>query len=761
MSRPRSATRAFRGPRLWLFRILAVGLVPLAFLCLEAALRLLGVGASTDFLIPGEDGQLRSNPRFSERFFPRTLARPPVPFTLESPKPADVVRLFVVGGSAARGTPEPAFGVSRVLEALLELSYPDRRFEVVNAAITAINSHVALPIVEDVVDRGEADLILVYLGNNEVVGPFGAASVLGDFSPSRGAIRLGLTLRQSRGVQLLDHWLKPEPPRDGWRGMEMFLGQTVAAEDPRLGAVYSHFADNLEAMARAAARRETPLIFSTVAVNLRHQAPFASLPAADAGFAETLERGRQELARGDAAGAVEVAESLLPQYAARADVHFLHGSALAALGQVDGARAHLERARDLDALRFRADTGINDRLRAAAEATEVPLVDAAEAFSESLAGRRFFLEHVHLRFEGNLALARLFAAATAETLGLGAPSTAAVTAPAVARHLALTPEDALAIEEDMLELVRRPPFAESLDALTARHAHIERLRRLASTPQARQQVEAIYAARLGRQPDDLTSRRRRAEIFERWGETARALEDRRRLAEDRPDLLPLRRAYAIALSKAGQNEAAVQQIEDAMEDRGLGARIRAELAVDLGGLHEAAGRLGDAAHHYRRAQELDPASPLPPFNLAMLAAQRGQLNRAVEGFEGVTREHPSFAPAWQNLGVAFEKKGNVEAAERSFRAEMDARPDAAGGAHRLGRLLLARGHVEGAAEAFTEAIRRQIDHAPSYFRLADLQLAAGRAAEAAELYRIGLRFRPRDARARQGLARAEAGADGG
>ncbi|MEO1084712.1 MAG: hypothetical protein AAFY88_10770, partial [Acidobacteriota bacterium] len=305
-----------RGPRLWLFRALAVGLVPLAFACLELALRLLGVGAATGFLIPGDGETLRSNPRFSERFFPRSLARPPVPFTLADPKPTETLRIFVVGGSAARGTPEPAFGMARVLESVLELRYPDRRFEVVNAAITAINSHVALPIVEDVVRRGDADLVLLYLGNNEVVGPWGAAAVLGDFSPSRRAIRLGVELRRLRGVQLIDRWLKPPPPRDGWRGMEMFLGQRVALDDPRLDAVYSHFAANLDAMAAAARRAEVPIVFSTVAVNLRHQAPFAAVDVAEpALLEEALERGHGlihggVLGRktfGDGEGAVRVA----------------------------------------------------------------------------------------------------------------------------------------------------------------------------------------------------------------------------------------------------------------------------------------------------------------------------------------------------------------------------------------------------------------------------------------------------------------------
>jgi hypothetical protein len=55
---------------------------------------------------------------------------------------------------------------------------------VVNAAVTAINSHVVRPIVHDLTRR-EADLFIVYTGNNEVVGPFGAGTVFSPLSSNR------------------------------------------------------------------------------------------------------------------------------------------------------------------------------------------------------------------------------------------------------------------------------------------------------------------------------------------------------------------------------------------------------------------------------------------------------------------------------------------------------------------------------------------------------------------------------------------------
>ena len=64
-----------------------------------------------------------------------------------------------------------------MLQSMLELRYPGTRFEVVNGAMAGINSNVILPIARDCAGAG-GDIWVIYMGNNEVVGPFGAARSL-------------------------------------------------------------------------------------------------------------------------------------------------------------------------------------------------------------------------------------------------------------------------------------------------------------------------------------------------------------------------------------------------------------------------------------------------------------------------------------------------------------------------------------------------------------------------------------------------------
>src|SRR5262249_59382118 len=99
---------------------------------------------------------------------------------------------------------------------------------------------------------------------------------------------------------------------------------------------------------------------------------------------------------------------------AYAELPYRLGRCHLALGDNVQARQQFARARDLDVLRFRTDTSINEIVRevAAAGATNgVRLADAEREFARSCPGEapgeELFLEHVHMNFNGNWLLARV------------------------------------------------------------------------------------------------------------------------------------------------------------------------------------------------------------------------------------------------------------------------------------------------------------------------------------------------------------------
>lgn len=159
----------------------------------EVVTRWRGVGHSTDFFVRRSiSGRTvwSENADFGLRFFPKELARVPSPLVMAEPKPTGTYRVFLFGESAALGDPEPAFGMGRYLRVLLEDRYPGKPFEVVPVAMTAINSHALLPIARECA-RHDGDLWVFYMGNNEMVGPYGAGTVLGPrFHPWLGCGRV-------------------------------------------------------------------------------------------------------------------------------------------------------------------------------------------------------------------------------------------------------------------------------------------------------------------------------------------------------------------------------------------------------------------------------------------------------------------------------------------------------------------------------------------------------------------------------------------
>jgi hypothetical protein len=229
------------GRRVWLFRAAAIIIGPALFLGLmELGLRVAGYGFDPQATIAC---QVRGQPcrgdnvKFAWRFFSPILAREFEPFAFPARKPPDTCRIFVLGASAAQGIPNHAFCFGRFLQVMLEERFPDLRFEVITAAMAAINSHVVLEIAKDCA-RYEPDLFVVYLGNNEVVGPYGPGTVLTPALSNLRLIRLGIALRATKIGQLLSgllggHGFRQDEP-EYWQGMEMFLGQQVRADDPRL-----------------------------------------------------------------------------------------------------------------------------------------------------------------------------------------------------------------------------------------------------------------------------------------------------------------------------------------------------------------------------------------------------------------------------------------------------------------------------------------------------------------------------------------------
>ncbi len=503
--------------RLWFFRFSLTIAAPVCLLLLlEGALRILDVGYSTTLMEPCTiHGRPFScyNMFFPAPFFPPGMIKTPQFFSLAPDKAANTCRIFVLGESAAMGDPDPAYAFSRYLEVMLRQRFPAMKFEVVNTGMVAINSHVSLRMARELANY-KPDLFLVYVGSNEVVGPFGPGTVLTRSSMNPAAIRASLFVRSTRIGQLMT---TAGRARTEWRGMEMFLDKQVRADSPRLEPAYRNFEANLRGIVEAARGAGAHVLLSTIATNLRDCAPFASLHR-EGLSTDSLQTWSASVKQGAALEITGAYEDALTSYEAAAklddqfaELHFRMARCHWALGNYEAAKQHFVRARNLDVLRFRADSRINEVIRSVATSsgTSVQFLDAQSLFaSESrngVVGGELLYDHVHFTPLGSYLLARAAFGQVVLTLPAavgGAPSNIEpLSEVECERLLAFTAHDRARVASEMADRLQRPPFTSQLN-------HFDQLQslmlRAGATAESPQETVAQYQWAIAQRPDDLT-----------------------------------------------------------------------------------------------------------------------------------------------------------------------------------------------------------------------------------------------------------------
>lgn len=409
--------------RPWLSRVLAMSFSFALLAVAEMGLRVVGAGYPTSFFIEKTSGDRRvlvSNREFGRLFFPPEIARTPLPMLVPLRKSSRATRLVLLGESAARGDPDPALGFSRLLSEMLQAQNPARGVELLDTGVVAINSRAIVEIAKSF-PVVRPDVVILYMGHNEVVGPYGAGTVFSPLFKRTWEIRLHLALKKLRLSQLMEElirFLTPGPPAQ-WGGMAMFVNNQVPADSPALAVVYGHFEENLNEIIARARREGARVLLCTLGANLRDAAPFGSahrpdLTPEDLGrWKQRYELGRRWMERRRWAQALAAFDSAALLDARFADLQFQRARCLLFLRRIPAAQEAFRAARDLDTLRFRADSQINETIRRTARrwaGDGVQLVDIEKeldkASPDGIAGMNYFLEHVHPNFDGNYVVAR-------------------------------------------------------------------------------------------------------------------------------------------------------------------------------------------------------------------------------------------------------------------------------------------------------------------------------------------------------------------
>ncbi len=445
--------------RIWTFRVIAMVLPFLLFLILEGTLRLFHYGYDTSLFIqtPDNSDYLVFNPAASKRYFTDQLNATSgnrEPF--HKVKEPGTLRIFVLGESTTIGYPYFHNGAfHRWLQYRVMRSFPDKKLEIVNLSLTAVNSYTVLGFAREVV-RYEPDAILIYTGHNEYYGALGVGST-NRLGSSPALVNTLLWLRQFRVTQLLtrvvgklSHLFSSDASKAGKTRMELMVGeQQIPYGSPLFDNGIQQFRTNMDKTLDIFHRKGIPVFLSNLVSNLRDQHPFISLPAPNAPGSAS-----------NASGSAAAPDTSSAQY------NYTVATQDWTNNDFPSAKQAYIRAKDLDALRFRAPEDMNAIItQLCGKYPNTHLVDTRAVFESAsphgIIGNSLLLEHVHPNLLGYALLSEAFYRALQQQNIIPTDSTKELSFPQLLTDMPITRVDSLAGAYKIDNLRNNWPFNSS------------------------------------------------------------------------------------------------------------------------------------------------------------------------------------------------------------------------------------------------------------------------------------------------------------
>lgn len=369
------------------FYVILVAIPILFFVLLEIGLGAFNYGTDLSMWTSITEDKLMLNPDVARRYFSIVKNVPSsIEDVFDKEKQPNAFRVFVLGESSAAGYPfMPLGSFSRYIRKRLELTYPNNKIEVVNIGLTAVNSYTIRDFIPEVLNQ-KPDLILIYTGHNEYYGALGIGS-MESLGNSRTFVNLILYLNKFKTTQLIRDFLQwfaglfspSESTKSGTLMSRMAKEQYIAFDSKDYEAGLTQFEDNMRDVIEMIKKAKVPVILGTLTSNLKDQKPFISvkhqtLPSADQVFKE--------------------AQSA---YASR---------------NYKSAQFLFRKAKDLDALRFRAPEAINKESQDLGKEFKIPIADVDSLFNavstNGIVGNNLMTDHLHPTLQGYQLMGKLF-----------------------------------------------------------------------------------------------------------------------------------------------------------------------------------------------------------------------------------------------------------------------------------------------------------------------------------------------------------------
>lgn len=361
-------------------------LIPLLFFfLLELLLNLFNYGTDyTVFTKPYSSYpySLFLNPEITQKYFTNVSSLPStIADGFSDNKSSSAYRVFVLGESSAAGWPyEPNASFPRILKCKLQLYYPESNIEVINLGISAINTYTIKDLVPAVLEQ-KPNLILIYTGHNEYYGALGVASSQ-NLGNSPFLIDLYISLQDYKTFQLINNFLNYASSlfssntgklnaSQNETLMERMVGNNLIAYNSDLYKEgINQFEKNLRDILSLIKEKNVPVILGTLVANIADLKPFESLPDDKLSADSLFNSAKIELSKNN----------------------------------LSAAKNLFYRAKDLDALRFRAPQKINELIISLSKEFDFPVIDLDQIFNanspNNITGYNLTVDHLHPNVTG-------------------------------------------------------------------------------------------------------------------------------------------------------------------------------------------------------------------------------------------------------------------------------------------------------------------------------------------------------------------------
>jgi tetratricopeptide (TPR) repeat protein len=370
-----------------------------------------------------------------------------------------------------------------------------------------------------------------------------------------------------------------------------------------------------------------------------------------------------------------------------ADLQFRLGRCYWALQDYDSAKLRYLKARELDTLRFRADTRINEIIRSVADSRagkDVYMVDAVTKFESNsphgITGNELFYEHVHLNFTGNYLLAKAVFEKVEnllpqQVINHQTDNSLPLTDAECAERLAYTQWDRYIIADEVLNrFITRPPFTNQL-------YHEEQVRIMTQecmalkadlNPEMLREATAQYRRAIQNAPKDIYLRWKYGRIL------AEDLKDYKAAAEQFQFIQRSIPHSYVMYNALGSVYRETGNFDNAIDNYLAAIRIKptcGEAHYYLGWIYQEQNKMKPAEKHYAKATKFWPDNVSAYNSLADVLYRQGRIDEAVETCRKGLVLIPDSSLLHFSLGLLLHKQGHKDSAVKELRITLELDPN--------------------------------------------------------------------------------------